>query len=102
ALPPQVDLATWEEYVKEVLPRADIVLRELLRVLGYFAAHLALFQAFDNRMTLEGLRGSGLAFPPIHECYERVVHYCLDTNWGRNKRTAAPAQETMFRLYANA
>ena len=90
-LPRQVDLATWEEYVRQVLPRADVVLRELLRVLGYFAAHLALFQAFENRLTLEGLKGSGLMLPPIRDCYERMVRYCLETNWGRNMTKATPS-----------
>jgi nucleoside-diphosphate-sugar epimerase len=83
-LPRQVDLATWEEYVRQVVPRADVVLKELLRVLGYFAAHLALFQAFENRLTLEGLKGSGLMLPPLRDYYERMVRYCLETNWGRN------------------
>jgi hypothetical protein len=92
-LPPRrVDLATWEEYVKQALPHADIILKELLRVLSYFIAHLALFQAFENRLTLAGLSGSGLALPPVRDCYERVVRYCLDTNWGRQVKAATPGQ----------
>jgi hypothetical protein len=83
-LPRLVDLAEWEEYVKWATPTANIVLGELLRVLSYFAAHLALFQVFDNRQTIAGLRTSGLNFPPLPDCYERMVRYCLDTNWGRN------------------
>jgi nucleoside-diphosphate-sugar epimerase len=88
-LPKGVDLATWEEYVKQALPNADIIRKELFRVLSYFAGHLALFQAFENRRTLAGLKGSGLSLPPIRGCYERMVRYCLDTNWGRNKRATA-------------
>jgi long-chain acyl-CoA synthetase len=89
-LPRRVELTTWEEYVKHTLPHADIILKELLRVLSYFAAHLALFQAFENRLTLAGLNGSGLALPPVRDCYERMVRYCLDTNWGRRMRVTTP------------
>jgi long-chain acyl-CoA synthetase len=91
-LPPRVDLATWEEYVKRALPHADIVFKELLRALSYFLGHLALFQAFENGRMLEGLSGSGLRLPPIRDCYERVVRYCLDTNWGRQAKAATPGQ----------
>jgi long-chain acyl-CoA synthetase len=82
-LPRRVDLATWEGYVRRTLPRADIILKELLRTLSLFAAHLALFQVFENRLTLGDLKESGLALPRVRDCYERMVRYCLDTNWGR-------------------
>ena len=56
---------------------------ELLRILGYFLPHLGIYQAFENRMALESLAGSGLALPPIRDYYERIVDYGLDTAWGR-------------------
>jgi hypothetical protein len=40
----------------------------MLRVLSYFAPHLALFQAFENRLTLARLSGSGLTLPPVRAC----------------------------------
>jgi nucleoside-diphosphate-sugar epimerase len=88
-LPRQVDLATWEEYVKQTRPNANSVLGELLRVLNYFAAHLALHQVFENDRTSGSLREGGVMLPPMADCYARMVRYCLDTNWGR-QRSGAP------------
>jgi nucleoside-diphosphate-sugar epimerase len=82
-LPRQVDLTTWEEYVKQTRPNAASLLGELLRVLNYFAAHLALYQVFENDRTLDTLRKGGVVLPPMADCYARVVRYCLDTKWGR-------------------
>jgi nucleoside-diphosphate-sugar epimerase len=90
-LPEQVDLATWENYLRQALPKADMVLKELLRVLSHFAGHLALIQEFENRLTLAGLYGSGLVLPPARDCYQRMVRYCLDTNWGRGAPQATAA-----------
>jgi nucleoside-diphosphate-sugar epimerase len=89
-LPGQVDLATWARYVAHARGHADIIFRELLRVVGYFAAHLALFQTFENRRTLAGLTGTDLRLPPIRDSYERVIRYCLDTNWGRRTIATMP------------
>jgi hypothetical protein len=79
------------------LPRADIILRELLRVLSQFAGHLALVQTFENRQTLTALSGSGVKLPPIRDCYERMVRYCLETNWGRS----IPQHEQQLKEQAN-
>src|SRR5262249_52972415 len=95
-LPGQVDLATWERYVAHARVHADILLKELLRVVSYFAAHSALFQAFENRRTLAGLTGTDLRLPPIRDSYERVVRFCLDTNWGR--RIPATSAAPLFQI----
>lgn len=82
-VPQLVSLSRYESFVKQRARDGDKVLNELVRVLGYFLPHLALFQAFDNTKTIRSLRPSGLKLPAIRDCYERVVRFCLDTNWGR-------------------
>jgi hypothetical protein len=85
-VPELVSLSRYEEFVEERRRDGDKLLNDLLRVLGYFLPHLAMFQAFDNRNAMEALVRSGLEFPPIRAYYRKVVSYCLETNWGR--RTA--------------
>ena len=85
-VPQLVSLSHYESFVKQRARDGDKVFNELVRVLGYFLPHLALFQAFDNTNTVRTLRPSGLKLPPIRDCYERVVRFCLDTNWGRSRQ----------------
>ena len=83
-VPELVALSRYEEFVETRRHENDKLLNELLRVLGYFLPHLGMFQAFDNRNTMQALAPSGSQFPPIREYYGKVVGYCLETNWGRN------------------
>jgi len=82
-IPKLVSLARYEEFVEVKRRESDRLLNELLKVMGYFVPHLAIFQAFGNADTMRALAPSGLQFPPIRDCYEKVVRFCLDTNWGR-------------------
>ena len=83
-VPELVPLANYEEFVSLRRRKDDRIFNELVRVLGYFLPHLAIFQAFDNRNTMAALAPSCLGFPSIRDCYKRVVSFCLDTNWGRS------------------
>jgi len=83
-VPDLVSLSRYEEFVEKGQQKGDRLFNELTRVLGYFLPHLAIFQAFENRHTMRALAPSGLQFPPIGACFERVVRFCLDTNWGRS------------------
>jgi nucleoside-diphosphate-sugar epimerase len=82
-VPDLVSLSCYEEFVEKGRQNGDRLFNELVRVLGYFLPHLAIFQAFENRTTTRALAPSGLQFPSIGACFERVVRFCLDTNWGR-------------------
>ncbi len=82
-VPELVPLSRYEEFVEERRREADRLLNDFLRVLEYFLPHLGMFQAFDNKNTVELLARSGLEFPPIGDYYGKVVGYCLETNWGR-------------------
>lgn len=91
-VPELVSLSCYEEFVEKGRQRGDRLFNELVRVLGYFLPHLAIFQAFENRNTLRALVPSGLQFPSIRACFERVVRFCLDTNWGRARPGSCLAQ----------
>jgi hypothetical protein len=78
-----VSLSQYETYVELSRQGNDKLLNELLRILGYSLPHLGMLQAFDNHNALEGLAESGLVLPPIRDYYQKVVHYCLETDWGR-------------------
>ena len=82
-VPRLVSLAEYEEFVAQSRIAGDRLLNELLRVLGFFLPHLALFQAFENQHTRDALASSGLEFPSAKACFRNVVGYCLETDWGR-------------------
>ena len=82
-VPELVSLPRYEEFVKQRHLDGDKLFNELLRVLGYFIPHLAMFQAFDSRNLMEALVGSGLDFPPVRGYFRKVVSYCLEMNWRR-------------------
>jgi hypothetical protein len=84
--PRLVSLAEFDAYVEARRKEPDRLLNELLRVLGYFLPHLGLYQAFENRKTLDVLEAAGLGEPPpIRAYYEKVVHYGLETRWGKRE-----------------
>ena len=84
--PHLVSLNEFEAYVERRRLESDRLLNELLRVLGYFLPHLGVYQAFANGATLEVLQAGGLgAPPPLPTYYDKVVHYGLETGWGRRE-----------------
>jgi nucleoside-diphosphate-sugar epimerase len=83
-VPDLVSLSCYEEFVERGLKQGDRLFAELVKVLGYFLPHLGIFQGFDNRDTMQVLAPSSLEFPPLRACFEKVVGFCLDTNWGRS------------------
>ena len=82
-LPELVSLSEYEAYVALSRQGNDKLLIELLRVLGYSLPHLGMLQVFDNHNGLEGLTEKGIVLPAIRNYYRKVIHYCLETNWGR-------------------
>jgi nucleoside-diphosphate-sugar epimerase len=88
-VPELVSLSRYEKFIDQRSRDNDRIFNELVRVLGYFLPHLALFQAFDNTDTLRALAPSGLQLPVIGDCFEKVVKFCLDTNWGRSNLSIA-------------
>src|SRR5207244_3741529 len=88
-VPELVPLSRYEQFVEQSRLGGDRLLIELLRVLGYFLPHLGIFQAFDNQRTMNALE---LPLPSIRTYFEKVVRYCLDTNWGSRGETSIQSQ----------
>lgn len=86
-VPRLVGLDEFEAYVERRRREPDRLMNELLRVLSYFLPHLGVYQAFENRNTLSVLQAAGLGgAPAVRSYYEKVVHYGLETGWGRRER----------------
>ena len=83
-VPDFISLSSYEQFVETGRQKGDRLFNELVKVLGYFLPHLAIFQAFENQNTMLDLAPSGVQFPSIRVCFERVVRFCLDTNWARS------------------
>jgi nucleoside-diphosphate-sugar epimerase len=91
-VPQLVTLDEFEAYVERNRRAGDRLFAELLRVLGLFLPHLAIPQAFDNRVAMEGLAERGIELPPIRGYYERIVEYGIDTAWGKARPVDRPAR----------
>ena len=61
------------------------IIDEMLRVLEQFLPHLALYQSFQNARTRADLEAAGIRMPAIESYYEKIVDYCIGTNWGRTR-----------------
>ena len=88
-VPELVSLSRYEEFVEQESQKGDRLFNSVTTALAYSLPHLALFQTFDNTNTLHALAPSGLEMPSMRACYERVVRFCLDTNWGSRPRSAS-------------
>jgi nucleoside-diphosphate-sugar epimerase len=93
-VPELVTLDEYELFVAEVSRGKDALLKEVVRVLGFFLPHLALEQEFTNANTIRDLAEAGTELPPIREYFGKMVRYCLDTNWGRETRGLPTPQTT--------
>jgi thioester reductase-like protein len=83
-VPRLVSVDEFDAYVERRRRESDRLMNELLRVLGYFLSHLGVHQAFANHKTLDVLQTAGLHEPPpIGAYYEKIVHYGLETGWGK-------------------
>ena len=63
----------------------------MLRVLDQFLPHLALYQSFENSRTGADLERAGIRMPAIETFYEKIIDYCVLTNWGKRPLIFAAA-----------
>ncbi|MGH9659791.1 MAG: SDR family oxidoreductase, partial [Bryobacteraceae bacterium] len=84
-MPRMVGLSEWDRFADSVMSDGSPLLRELVRATGYYLPHLAIRQEFENEATVKILAPSGMEAPPIRETFARVVAWCLETNWGKEK-----------------
>ncbi len=80
-VPELIPTEEFERFIERRLKEHDdALLRELLRATSFFLPHLAIRQEFDNESTRTAMDRFNV--PPIAEVFDRVVTYCIDTNWG--------------------
>ena len=82
ARPAIVELDTYELFVRSVEEAGNQVLLQATRAVQSFAYQLAYPKVFDARRAEAALEPHGIHAPPLLEYYERVVRWCIETNWG--------------------
>jgi nucleoside-diphosphate-sugar epimerase len=82
ARPAIVSLDTYELFVRSVEEAGNQVLLQATRAVQAFAYQLAYPKVFDARHAGAALAPSGIEPPPVLDYYDRVVRWCIETNWG--------------------
>ena len=82
ARPAIVDLPTYELFVRSVEEAGNHVLLQATRAVQAFAYQLAFPKVFDARRAEAALTPAGFPVPSVMDYYERVVQWCIETNWG--------------------
>jgi nucleoside-diphosphate-sugar epimerase len=86
--PAVVDRHTYALFVRSVEESGNVVLAEATRAVQAFADQLAYPKVFDTTRATRALDGSGVRLPSVLEYYDKVVAYCVETNWGANADVA--------------
>jgi nucleoside-diphosphate-sugar epimerase len=82
ARPALVELDTYELFVRSVEEAGNQVLLQATRAVQAFAYQLAYPKVFDNRTADAVLAPRGIHAPSVLDYYERVIRWCIETNWG--------------------
>jgi len=80
--PALVKLETYELFVRSVEEAGNEVLLQATRAVQAFAYQLAYPKVFDGRNANAALGAAGIQAPPVLDYYDRVVRWCIETNWG--------------------
>jgi len=90
--PKFVPLPEYEEYVEKSLQGDDKLLIKILGLLNKFLPQMGINQTFDNDLLKTRLDGSELTMPPFSSYFNKVITYCLDTDWGRAGGDSLPGE----------
>ena len=82
ARPAIVELETYELFVRSVEEAGNQVLLQATRAVQAFAYQLAYPKVFDSRRADSVLAPAGIAAPNVLDYYDRIVRWCVGTNWG--------------------
>ena len=82
ARPAIVELETYELFVRSVEEAGNQVLLQATRAVQAFAYQLAYPKVFDSRRADSVLGPAGIAAPHVLDYYDRIVRWCVETNWG--------------------
>jgi hypothetical protein len=81
ARPAIVDLPTYELFVRSVEEAGNQVLLQATRAVQAFAYQLGFPKVFDARRAESALAPAGITVPDVMDYYERVIRWCIETNW---------------------
>ena len=82
ARPALVELETYELFVRSVEEAGNQVLLQATRAVQAFAYQLAYPKVFDSRRADGMLAPAGIVAPKLLEYYDRIIQWCVETNWG--------------------
>jgi nucleoside-diphosphate-sugar epimerase len=82
ARPAIVELETYELFVRSVEEAGNQVLLQATRAVQAFAYQLAYPKVFDSRRADRVLGPAGIVAPTVLDYYDRIVRWCVETNWG--------------------
>lgn len=82
--PRTVEFLSREEFgsrMASLTPTMAALMRQLETLLPYVTVN----RLFDSRTTDELLEGSGITFPRFRDYGEKILSYCVETDWGKKK-----------------
>lgn len=89
-----VDPSLWIDRVHPLLKAVSFGrFRRLLEGLEIYFPYFLGNPIFDNARTAQLLAEEGIPVPTVTCYFERLLHYCLETDWGRRDRPK-PAERT--------
>jgi hypothetical protein len=84
-----IDLATFEKYVRPVL---RLVLRgrrrQALDTGRVYVPYLNYQGSFDTQNARRDLAPFGLQVPDVSQYFERLLRYCVESDWGKKQSSA--------------
>ena len=87
--PAVVDPETYALFVRSVRESGNVVLQAATDAVQAFAWQLVYPKTFDTTIADSALAGTGVRVPHVRDYYERVVEWCVTSNWGRAADGAA-------------
>ncbi len=60
----------------------------IVKAMEAYAPYLSVERSFDNAGTQAALRGTAITSLPFQAYYEKILGYCLETDWGKTVRKA--------------
>ena len=91
--PRTVDFITRAEFLRRraaTRGREEALLAQLDTLLPYVSVN----RLFNSQNTDRLLEGSGIKFPMFGSYADRILRYCVETNWGKNADPSDPAHMT--------
>ena len=74
---------------RSLLPKAASAGGHLQNMIALYEPYLSIERVFDTTNTARVLRHTGIAPSHPSEYFERLIDYCLSSNWGRGAFQAA-------------